>query len=178
MKNKSPFPDHVEDVRSLAARLIKFTGVADEVFKDAVVKIGRMRVKPHEDVAVAYAILREAQETVEELSKAMKGFIDTVRTTTLPERLDAAKVTNFTVADVGRFTRTERYFASITDKAGGYAWLRKNGGKDLIQETVNAQTLSGFGRTLLEERGRDLPEKFFKVTLQPGVSFTPVRGKP
>lgn len=174
-KSKSPFPPHVEAVREQTRRLIKFTGVASGIVTDIGSQIARMKTKGHEDVAASWAFLRDAQDAIDELKKQTTALVEAIGHQQLPERLDAAKVPNFTIEGVGRFTRTERYFASMIDKAAGLKWLRANGGGDLIQETVNAQSLSGFGRARLEESGKDLPAKVFKVTLIPGVSLTRIK---
>lgn len=181
-KSKAIFPSHVEAVRLLSQRLIKYSRVAAEIADEMVRRTKAMKTKGHEDMAAAWAFMRDADDAIDEMRKALHASVDAIGHSTdggLPGRLDAANVKTFTMDHVGRFTRTERYVASVIPEAReeAFAWLRKNGGGDLIKPTVNAQSLSGFGRELLEEKGKDLPDKLFKVTLIPGVSFTPIKGK-
>jgi hypothetical protein len=55
----------------------------------------------------------------------------------------------------------------------GIEWLRSNNAEDLIQETVNSQSLSRFAKDLIEE-GRELPEDIFNVAIIPNTSRTKV----
>ena len=68
-------------------------------------------------------------------------------------------------------------FASIIaeKRPQAFQWLRDNGYGDIIQETVNASTLSAFAKTLLETENKELPEEFFRVHAESQATLT--RGK-
>ena len=59
-----------------------------------------------------------------------------------------------------------RFFTdgSLADKVAGMGWLRDEGHGDLIQETVNASSLSAFAKSYIEETGKDLPADLFKLS--------------
>lgn len=71
-----------------------------------------------------------------------------------------------------RVTVSTRLYASLpaANKQRGMEWLRKNGLGDLIQETVNAQTLSATAATMMEDEGKELPEDIFSVHMKYNTS--------
>jgi hypothetical protein len=51
-------------------------------------------------------------------------------------------------------------------------WLRDNGAESLIIETVNAQTLASYAKSVMEEEGKDLPHNLFKTNILTYTSIT------
>jgi hypothetical protein len=100
--------------------------------------------------------------------------IKTARENSLPERLERDRLKNFST-DGWRIARTSRVNASILPehKDDAYEWLRSNDYGDLIKPTVNASSLAAVGKELLES-GKELPDDYFRVHVQPNVSFTRV----
>jgi hypothetical protein len=72
----------------------------------------------------------------------------------------------------GRISISRRYTASMLDKKAGMKWLKDNGYAEMVQETVNAQTLAGFARNLEDTEGKELPDTIFKVGRIPYTSIT------
>lgn len=63
------------------------------------------------------------------------------------------------IPELGRsFYPITKYSASVKDKPKLYEWLRESDQGDLITETVNASTLAGYLKQLLETEGSEAPE--------------------
>lgn len=90
----------------------------------------------------------------------------------MPARLDDEECQTFNT-DRARVTRTAKLYASIpADKRDeAYQWLRDNGLEALIQETVNASSLSAAAKEMMAT-GNELPEDMFKVHTKDSVSLT------
>jgi hypothetical protein len=83
-------------------------------------------------------------------------------------------VIEFSEGNAGRVSVSHRFSCSMIDKDQGIKWLKTNGHEGLVQETVNAQTLAGFAKNLLEDKGEELPPDLFKVGTSPYTSITKV----
>ena len=101
--------------------------------------------------------LREQKKNLEERVKALNAEIDA---------LDAKLVQAMIDQETQSFNRSGKlfYLKTVTRasaKAGEqerlYQWLKDNGYGDLVKETVNAQTLTGFAKELMEENDDELP---------------------
>ncbi len=133
-----------------------------------------------EELVRSYFRIKDVAEETEAALKRIKAVQRTLATEIIPEQLDDQGVTNISAAvddgTIRRFARTTRLAASpkADKKPECFAWLRANGLEDLIQETVNAQTLSATARTMVED-GEDLPEEFFNVAYLNNTSVTKVK---
>jgi hypothetical protein len=78
---------------------------------------------------------------------------------------------------LGRVVLATRTSASIIPdhRPQAYTWLRTHGLGGLIIETVNAQSLSGAARELIEA-GKELPDDFFKTSIHTYASLA-LRGR-
>lgn len=101
--------------------------------------------------------LREQKKDLEERVKVLNAEIDA---------LDAKLVQAMIDQETQSFNRSGKlfYLKTVTRasaKAGEqerlYQWLKDNGYGDLVKETVNAQTLTGFAKELMEENDDELP---------------------
>lgn len=111
----------------------------------------------------------------ERLTKAVSDFnarIAYAKEVSMPARLDDEECQTFNT-ERARVTRTARTYASIVNeqKEAAFLWLRENGLEALIQETVNASSLSGAAKERMAE-GHELPEDLFKVHIKDSVSLT------
>lgn len=90
----------------------------------------------------------------------------------MPKRMDDEECKTFNTEDF-RVTRTAKLFASIPsdNQEAAYQWLRDNGYEALIKETVNASSLSGAAKEMMEN-GNELPEDLFKCHVKDSVSIT------
>ncbi len=64
-----------------------------------------------------------------------------------------------------------KYWVKYTGKQAGYKWLEVTGNGAIIQETVNASTLSSFAKGELAEM-RELPPSLFNVHVASNTSVT------
>jgi len=105
----------------------------------------------------------------------LKGRLNYAREVSLPDRLEAEGVKNFST-DGWRVARTIRIFAAIPGehKEEAYDWLRNNDYGSLIKPTVNASSLSAAAKELMEH-GKELPEEYFSVHPKNNVSFTRIK---
>ena len=96
----------------------------------------------------------------------------------IPLRLKDAGLDLIRVAAVARsFYVVTKTSATMLDKVRGFDWLRANGQGDIIQETVNAGTLSAFCRSLILEQGIEPPSDIIKVSTYDTTSMTKYRPK-
>ena len=82
----------------------------------------------------------------------------------IPDRLTEDNVDGFRIPSIARsFSVVKKTSASFFDKEKGIEWLRENGQGDMVQETVNAGTLSAFCRNMLLDMGMEPPEDLIKM---------------
>jgi len=123
--------------------------------------------------------LAKGFESFEATMKAYRGEIAKMKELHMPTRFDDEGVTTFNT-DQFRVSRTTRVLASIIadEKEDAFEWLRENDYEGLIKPTVNASSLSGAAKELMEN-GMELPDDMFRVHTKNGVSITvkkPSRG--
>lgn len=131
--------------------------------------------KDHVEVIRHYNDLRLAIEQIKTARKAVEGINEQLSREIVPDAMREAKVKTITVEGVGRVTISHRFSCSMTDKERGIQWLKDNQYGEIVQETVNAQTLASHARDLLENHGKELPEDLFKVSTSPYTSITKVK---
>lgn len=134
-------------------------------------------------LVAAYRRIRDAVEGapgdarvptgVETILKDIKAKIEMLAKNLIPEAFEREGVTTLTIIGGDRATITQRVFASIPAavRTEAYAWLRKNKGGDLIQQTVNAASLSAWVKAELEQ-GRAPPEKLITTHIDNNTSLT------
>lgn len=133
-----------------------------------------MKVQGVETALSTWYMTREEYEALDDIRKEIGKTLETMSRDTLPDLMRDADVKTITIASLSRrFTRSQRVSCSILDKPAGYEWLRSTGNGDLIQPTVNAQTLSSFAKKHIEDGG-ELPEDLFKVSTSSTISATKV----
>lgn len=119
---------------------------------------------------------RDKYDALDGCRKRLNALIENMSREDIPEMMRDAGVRTITLDDIKRrFTVAQRFNASMPDKDIGMAWLRENGAGALIQETVNAQTLSSWAKNRIEEEGLDLPADKFKVSTMAYTSSTAVK---
>ncbi len=120
--------------------------------------------------------LKQLYEALDEVRKALGAKIEALNRNTLPEMFDEEDVKSMKVELDGgltiRFTKSQRTSCSMPDKEGGMQWLRENGHEGLIQETVNASTLSAFASSYIVDTGKDLPPELFRFSTMNLISAT------
>ncbi len=105
-------------------------------------------------------------------TKGLYHVVERINKGILPKRMNDAGQDMVRIPEIGRsFSIRTQYSASILDKEGAFAWLRETGNEALIQETVNAGTLSSFCRGLVLEQGIDPPEDLIKFSSYDAMSI-------
>jgi hypothetical protein len=112
---------------------------------------------------------------VESILKPLNEEIEKTKKVRLPEMFSTHNIKSLTTTTGYRITISQKMYAGFKAdmKEIGIEWLRSNNAEDLIQETVNSQSLSRFAKDLIEE-GRELPEDIFNVAIIPNTSRTKV----
>lgn len=136
--------------------------------------------KDHIEVIKHYSLVRTATEITKNSREAIKGIEDNLSRVYIPDIVADLKQRTgqkppFVIEGVGRATVSYRYSCTMLDRERGIDWLKTNGYPELVQETVNAQTLAAFSKSLLEDEGKELPDDIFKVGTTPYTSITKIR---
>lgn len=155
----------VQHAVQLQARLRALT---DEVFKN----------KAETAANLAHDVLqvRRLYDAYENVFKALAQVDMTLCEITVPEAFEREKTTTLNLKSGFRVSISQRFFASILKdrRDAAFAWLRKHKLGDLIQETVNAQTLSAAGRKMMEDDNKELPESLFATHYKFNTSITKI----
>lgn len=127
------------------------------------------------DLIALYRRLYDAEEQIKEATKALTAQKELFKYKLLPEAFEREQISTLTTAERDRVTISTTVRASIPapQRQAAYAALRESGNGDLIQETVNASTLSAWVKAEMEEL-RPIPE-MIKVDTVDAASLT--RGK-
>lgn len=125
-----------------------------------------------------YFHLDTAYDAADTARKRVYHVNDMMNKHLIPSRLKDAGLDLIRVAAVARsFSIVTKTSATMLDKVRGFEWLRANGQGDIIQETVNAGTLSAFCRSLILEQGIEPPSDIIKVSTYDTTSMTRYRPK-
>ena len=118
-----------------------------------------------------FAELRDMVDLVAEKVSALQAHIRSLSYEVLPTMFENQNVKTIKLENIGRVTVNVRWSAMMLDKEQGMQWLRETGNEGLIQETVNAMTLSSFAKAEILA-GKSLPETLFKVGTAQHISIT------
>lgn len=159
------------------------------------------------EIAETFVHVRQSQEAIYEAQKVLTKIKDHVSMGKIPEIFMEEGVRNITTESgfrVGTTTRVSVTFVEtpidrewlksqewandflielpaeqsvISAKMAGYAWLRATGNGGLIQETVNASSLSAFTKDMVENEGKQPPGEIFNVKPALSASMTKVTKK-
>lgn len=121
----------------------------------------------------AYIAVRDAYDALTEQAKALGELRRQLQYEVLPPVFERDGVTTVTLEQGYRCTVSETVRASMKDKEQAIKWLRGHNLGDIIQSTVNAQTLAATARSLMEE-GKNLDPDVFNVAIVHSVSATKV----
>lgn len=134
-------------------------------------------------VAVATMLFRfkSIYEDMDKSSKRIYHVKERLSKGVLPERMKDEGLDMLRVPELARsFSHQTKMSASFLDKELGFKWLRDIGQGDIIQETVNASTLTSFVRNMILEEGVDPPEDVVAVNTYSEIGitkYTPKEGK-
>lgn len=125
-------------------------------------------------LARSFVVLHRMTMRIDETFSPLNKLFDQYKKVDCPEIFEQEGITNVPLAEGYRVGVSVRLYASIIPekKDEAYQWLRANKLGDLIQNSVNAQTLSATAKLLLEEKNTELPDYLFKTVLVPNISVT------
>ena len=158
--------DTIEELNTVCNDLV---GVAKMVRADT---NNAVATNDHVEVIRHYDYLRKATAKIKEAREALDEMEQRLSREQVPEVMRAHNIRTITIEGVGRVSLTNRWSCAMPDKPAGMEWLRDNGHGSLIIETVNAQTLASFAKTMNEEQGIDLPAELFKTSIMTYTSIT------
>lgn len=165
-------PQQIEDIRVKLGKAADLIDEASQIFDDAE---KNLKASPVEKALSNYYYMDAAYEILDNSRKAFAKKVEFLKNSLLPEMMEQRGVKSINLSvdrKPYRFTVNVRQSCSMVDKDGGVEWLRENGQGGLIQQTVNASSLSAFSKQWVEDRGADLPEAYFKVTTMKYISVT------
>lgn len=127
-------------------------------------------------LARAFVVLHRLNERLlseEKALKPLKALWKDYKEFKVPEAFEQAGIPNVALDEGFRIGVSIRTVASVVpgQKEAAFTWLQENGAGDLIQETINASTLSAYAKQK-GEKNEDLPDDIFKVNLMPNASVT------
>lgn len=156
-------------------------------------KVVRDQIRAHTDAAVKsgdltklvihFRELKEGYEALDEIRKDIYKILDALDKGAVPDALDQAQLDLIRVPEIGRsFYIVPKLTASIPKEVRPQAheWLIENGGDSLIQETVNASSLAGFVKEMIEKQGKEPPPDLIKVNtyrVTGSSKYNPAKGK-
>lgn len=161
-------PETLEYIDRVRNGIVKMTQMIREDTNEAA-------MGDHIGLIIHFNHARKIAESIKEAREALKGIVDYMSATQVPDAMRAAKVKTLTLEGVGRVTISARFSVSMKDKAAGHLWLTENGMGEIIIPTVNAQTLSSSIKEWQATTGNDAPEEIFKLGSVDYTSITKVK---
>jgi len=158
----------IQHVRAIEALLPQLTQDIAAAQKAGVVTLAR-----------AFVVMHRLNERMLSEERAFKPFREAYRTfkeLTMPEACEQAGLENVPLSEGYRVGTSTTIRASIRPdmKQEAFVWLMEHQNGDVIQETVNASTLSALAREL-REVNVDLPEDLFNVADVNNTSVTKIK---
>jgi hypothetical protein len=101
-------------------------------------------------------------DALDEQKKPLQKRYDELRLELIPSSMAEEDITSMT-GGFGRCTLTSDLYVSAPNKPALHEWLESSGNGDLIQPTVNAQTLKAFVKEQMKNEN-ELPDGLLKVT--------------
>ena len=122
--------------------------------------------------------MRELQAQKDELDEQYKAInieLDQIRLKDIPEAMAEADIRSLTIDGIGRVQLAADCYATIKDKALGYAWLREHGYDGLIRGYVQPSTFKAAVKDAMKN-WQEFPEELFSITPFTRASIVAVKG--
>jgi hypothetical protein len=117
------------------------------------------------DCLVTYHTVKDAEDALSESIKGISRFLDKANKKQLPEMFEKDGSDHKKIPAIGRsFYVLNKHSGTVLDKPRAFDWLRGRGAGDLIQETVNAGTLTNYLVDMVTKDGIDPPDDLFKLS--------------
>lgn len=158
----------LRDALTILEKAVKKTTVFFDQLEE---KVKKEEININE-LLTAYDQIYQHNKTLENLSKIISAIKEHVNHELLPNMLEKMELDS--VRHKGKlFSLGVRMNCSIPldMREKGYHWLRENGLNALIQETVNARTLSSAVKSHIEEYAIKPPENCIKIHQQKFISL-------
>lgn len=152
--------------------VLALTQLADEVTEMVEgVKKGKLPA-----ALLYWKLTSDEYEAFDKQRKRIYQALEDLSRKTIPEMMAEEGVKTITLDTIGyRFTVSQRFSCSMPDKEAGMEWLKANNLGDLIQPTVNAQTLSSAVKKMIEDDGIEPPAELFNTNYMSFTSATKAR---
>lgn len=138
-----------EELKQLMPKIEAFI---DDVFKKNDVS----------EIFSSYYLLKEQYAKLDGLRKELYHIVDHCEKSRLPDKLESMGIDKVRVPELERsFYILRKYSASTVDREKAINWLKDNGHGDIVQETVNASTLTAFLKDMVLEENIDPPDDIF-----------------
>ena len=124
-------------------------------------------------LANLYPIIYELHGEITEELKDWEKLKELMAKKLLPEAFEREGIKNLKTLSGQKISISESVYANVSkeNKFAAHEWLREHGHDDLIQETVNANSLRSRIKGLLED-GEDVPLDIFGVAIVPNTRLT------
>jgi hypothetical protein len=134
-----------------------------------------------EDLLIYFKGVDDAYNELDSARKSIYHLLDILDKNIVPQRLEDAGCEDGVRINFGNgvgynFRRSTKYSVKTMDKAQLFAWLRERGDGAMIQETVNAQTLTTYLKGCMLDQGIEPPAGVAELTSYYGVGvnkYTP-----
>lgn len=167
---------HALMVLNMAAEDLAKAAAVVEALGESIKNDGKIAVP---QIAEFYFHLDMAHDAADAARKRVYHVNDMFNKHLIPTRLKDSGLDLIRVAAVARsFSVVTKTSATLLDKEKGFEWLRSIGQGDVIQETVNAGTLSALCRNLVLDQGIDPPQDIVKMSSYDTTSMTKYKPKP
>lgn len=171
----SQHPSAVE-AQAIVDRLTKAVGAMDGLASQAEKWLDGIKDDTSyksSDMAAALFLTKELYDQIDKQVKRIYHVKDALSKHFLPKRLEDEGLDMVRIPSLGRsFSIRDMLSASFIEKQAGFDWLRSIGQGDIVQETVNAGTLSSFIRNMILEEGMEPPAEIVKVSTYKDTSIT------
>jgi hypothetical protein len=139
-----------------------------EIIVSAGMHVDKLREEGNvEGLVKSMARIKQLGNQLKAITSAQSALLDRIRFSHLPDLFDEKGIEKITVADVGTCYLSDDIQVTVLDKDGLKQWLIDNLLEDMIQDSVNAQTLAAFIRAqnkLKPEEGRkDVPSEIVET---------------
>ena len=127
------------------------------------------------EMILLYRRIYDADEALAAAKTRLGKLKDRFKYNLIPEAFERENINTLTTSERDRVSLSHTVRASIpaANREQVYAWLRANGHESMIQQTVNASTLSAWAAAELSEM-RPLPPE---IVVNPVTSASLTRGK-
>lgn len=156
---------YVQAIEALLPKVEKELGVAE---KAGVIALARAFVVFHR--------LNERMLSNEMAFKPYRALYNNFKMLRFPQALEQSGMENVPLSEGWRVGVSMSWRASIKEgkKAEAYAWLQGSDHGDVVQETVNASTLSALAKELHENQNIDLPPDIFNAAQVPNTTVNKI----